>query len=179
MFLLSPTPVAFASASTSRTSAGTSVAAEKMRCPLPPPPPIAFRRKRRPGFSASRRSDSAWMVAASSSMEKRSTRAAYDASRSASASCPAGSAVSPSAGVSRPCDCAQRASAARSGNLRSSVRTVASFTPGVTETLFAMAVRFASSFAPAAACVYEPGPMNRRPASSRLRTKCASSAMKP
>ena len=64
-FLLSPTPVALTSFSTSRTSVGASAAASsmsfasgalavrsvppRMRCPLPPPPPIAFRRTRVPG----------------------------------------------------------------------------------------------------------------------------------
>ena len=40
---------------------------------------------------------------------------------------------------------------------------MALFTPGVTETSFSSAVRLASSFAPAASCVYEHGPMKREP----------------
>ena len=59
------------------------------------------------------------------------------------------------------------------------MRTVASLIPGVTETFCSMAVRFASSFAPAAVWVCEQGPMKVSPASSRARTKAASSAMKP
>ena len=40
---------------------------------------------------------------------------------------------------------------------------MASFTPGVTDTWFSIAVRLASSLAPAAVCVYEHGPMKREP----------------
>ena len=65
------------------------------------------------------------------------------------------------------------------GCLASSVRAATLFTPGVTETFTSSAVRLASSFLPARACVTELGPMNLRPAFSRVATNSSSSAMKP
>ena len=61
----------------------------------------------------------------------------------------------------------------------SSVRAVTSLMPGVTETFTSSAVRLASSFLPARAWVTELGPMNLRPAFSRVATNSSSSAMKP
>ena len=83
-----------------------------------------------------------------------------------------GSRVSPSAFTSA-------RSCSRVGCLASSVRAATSFTPGVTETFTSSAVRLASSFLPARAWVTELGPMNLRPAFSRVATNSSSSAMKP
>mgnify|MGYP003694275745 CR=1 FL=1 len=157
-------------------------ASQKMRCPLPPPPPIAFRRKRRPGFSARRRAASVWMRLgrARRSRTGRCARA-YDASSTRSAAAVSSTASSVSARhVEVVLFGARCRSALRSGYLRSSVRTVASLTPGVTET--PVRDRRALGLVLGAGCRLRDtstGPMKRRPASSSARTKCASSAMKP
>ena len=171
MFLLSPTPVAFTSSSTSRTSAGTcggvvedalalaAAAADRLQAEAP------ARAARRGALAASSRS-----VSPSSSMREevdalggttpraRARRASVERQLRRRRAPATVEAVRP---------WPASASAARSGCLRSSVRAVTSFTPGVTETWFSIAVRLASSFVPAAVCVCEHGPMNLSPASSR------------